>query len=192
MVRDLMIDIKERDFVFSDKSNSSIPVFDVVWGNLFEADETIDALICNIIIPEAYWSVIKYTDNEFTCKFVSKYVPNENTFRIRLVSIKKGVYGLFSNIRGQFGLPVSSYALSKNVSSPLTACMLPFIDIDGEFIVRMVKNSHLEELDKAYVYSSKESDIFVDYSDNQAAQILSLCAPGNHYRYTWYRYNKLP
>ena len=183
MVRDLMIDIKERDFVFSDKSNSSIPVFDVVWGNLFEADETIDALICNIIIPEAYWSVIKYTDNEFTCKFVSKYVPNENTFRIRLVSIKKGVYGLFSNMRGQFGLPVSSYALSKNVSSPLTACMLPFIDIDGEFIVRMVKNSHLEELDKAYVYSSKESDIFVDYSDNQAAQILSLCAPGNHYRY---------
>lgn len=178
-----MIDMKERDFVFSDKSNSSIPVFDVVWGNLFDADETIDVLICNIIVPEAYWSVIKYTDNELICRFKTKYIPNENTFRIRVVSIKNGIYGLFNDIRGQFGLPVSSYALSKNVSSPLPACMLPFIDIDGEFTVRMVKNSHLEELDKAYVYSAKESDIFVDYSDNQSAQMLSLCAPGNSYRY---------
>ena len=178
-----MIDMKERDFVFSDKSNSSIPVFDVVWGNLFDADETIDVLICNIIVPEAYWSVIKYTDNELICRFKTKYIPNENTFRIRVVSIKNGIYGLFNDIRGQFGLPVSSYALSKNVSSPLPACMLPFIDIDGEFTVRMVKSSHLEELDKAYVYSAKESDIFVDYSDNQSAQMLSLCAPGNSYRY---------
>ena len=183
MVKDLIIDMKERDLLLEDKSNSSMPVFDVVWGNIFEADDMVDVLICNIIIPEAYWNLIKYDNRQLTIKFKSPYIPDTNTFRIRPVKIQNNQYSLFWNIRGEFGLPVSSFALSKNISSPISASMLPFVDIDGDFIVKLIQNMQMEELDKAYIYSSKETDIRINYSDDQAAQLLSICNPGNSYRY---------
>lgn len=183
MVKDLIIDIKEKDLLLENKSNSSMPVFDVVWGNLFDEDDEVDVLICNIIVPEAYWSLIKYTNRQLTVRFKSPYTPNTDEFRIRPVKLKENQYSLFWNIRGSFGLPVSSFALSKNISAPISACMLPFVDIDGEFIVKMVQNEQMEELDKAYIYSSKETDISINYSDDQAAQLLSICNPGNSYRY---------
>lgn len=52
MVRDLTLDIKERDLLFQDKSNPNMPVFDAIWGNLFDEDKAIEVLICNIIIPQ--------------------------------------------------------------------------------------------------------------------------------------------
>lgn len=184
MVRDLMIDIPERELLFEDKSSDTEPVFDSVWGNLFDADSDIDALICNVVIPEAYWSMAKYDDeNELTVRFTSVYKPIQSNFKIRLVGLKDGKYSLFSDIRGDYGSNVSSYALDKNMASRIMACQLPFIDMDGEFRVRMVKSEYSELFDKAYIYSAKSSDIDIDFSDNQAAQLLSLCAPGKSYRY---------
>lgn len=183
MVRDLMLDMKERDLLMEDKSNAVEPVFNSIWGNIFEEDDEIDVLLCNIIIPEAYWSMIAYENGELTCRFTSAYMPSTSHFRIRLVALRNGKHSLFSNIRGDFGLPVSSYALTKNIASPIPACMLPYIDIDGEFLVKFVQNSKSEILDKAYIYSSKLTDIDVNYSDNQASQLLTLCAPGKSYRY---------
>lgn len=183
MVRDLILDMKERDLSMEDKTNAAVPIFDSLWGNLFDEDEEIDALICNIIIPEAYWHIVKYENEEMTCCFTSNYIPNTNHFRIRLVALHDGQYSLFSNIRGNFGIPVNSYALSKNIAAPIAACMLPYIDIDGDFMVRMVQNSKSEILDKAYIYSSKRTDISINYSDDQASQLLTLCAPGKSYRY---------
>ena len=69
MVKDLIIDMKERDLLLEDKSNSSMPVFDVVWGNIFEADDMVDVLICNIIIP-SYQKV----PASFPCKELSQYL----------------------------------------------------------------------------------------------------------------------
>ena len=166
-----------------DKSNAAEPVFDSLWGNLFDEDEAIDVLICNIIIPEAYWDIVRYENGEMTCRFTSVYVPDTRHFRVRLVGLKNGQYGVFNNIRGEFGIPVNSYALSKNIAAPISACMLPYIDIDGEFIVKMVQNYKSEILDKAYIYSSKSTDISINYSDDQASQLLTLCAPGKSYRY---------
>ena len=183
MVRDLILDMKERDLLTEDKSNAAEPVFDSLWGKLFDEDEAINVLICNIIIPEAYWGIVGYENGEMTCRFTSVYVPDTRHFRIRLVGLKNGQYGIFSNIRGEFGIPVSSYALSKNIAAPISACMLPYIDIDGEFVIRMVQNYKSEILDKAYIYSSKSTDISVNYSDDQASQLLTLCAPGKSYRY---------
>lgn len=183
MVRDLILDMKERDLLFENKPNRNMPVFDSVWGNLFDEDEAVEVLICNIIIPEGYWRTIMYQDNEFLCQFTSQYIPDTRNFRIRLVAVKDGNYSLFSNIRGDFGIPVSSYAISKNIAAPIAACMLPYIDIDGQFIVKLVKNPGAEILDKAYIYSSKVTDLNVNYSDDQASQLLSLCAPGKSYRY---------
>ena len=34
MVRDLIIDMKERDLLTEDKSNASVPMFDSLWGNM--------------------------------------------------------------------------------------------------------------------------------------------------------------
>lgn len=178
MVRDIIIDMKERDLLTEDKSNASIPIFDSLWGNIFDEDKELDILICNIIIPEAYWSMVKYEDGEMTCRFKSAYIPNTSNFRIRLVGLRSGKYYVFSNIRGEFGLPVNSYVLSKNIAAPISASMLPFIDIDGEFLVRLVQNSKSEVLDKAYIYSAKSTDISINYSDDQASQLLTLCAPG--------------
>lgn len=183
MVRDIIIDMKERDLLTEDKSNASIPIFDSLWGNIFDEDKELDILICNIIIPEAYWSMVKYEDGEMTCRFKSAYIPNTSNFRIRLVGLRSGKYYVFSNIRGEFGLPVNSYVLSKNIAAPISASMLPFIDIDGEFLVRLVQNSKSEVLDKAYIYSAKSTDISINYSDDQASQLLTLCAPGKSYRY---------
>lgn len=183
MVRDLMLDMNERDLLMEDKSNAVEPVFNSLWGNIFVEDEEIDVLICNIIVPEAYWSMMAYENGELTCRFTSSYMPDTRHFRIRLVALRNGHYNLFSNIRGDFGLPVNSYALSKNIAAPIPACMLPFIDIDGEFTVKLVQNSKSELLDKAYIYSSKLTDLSINYSDSQASQLLTLCAPGKSYRY---------
>lgn len=183
MVRDIILDMNERDLLMEDKSNTTIPKFDSVWGNIFDEDEEIDVLICNIIIPEAYWSMIGYEDGEMTCIFKASYMPDTRNFRIRILGLRNGKYYVFSRIRGEFGLPVNSYVLSKNISAPISACMLPFIDIDGEFIVKLVQNSKNEVLDKAYIYSAKSTDISINYSDDQASQLLSLCAPGKYYRY---------
>lgn len=183
MVRDLILDMAEHDLLTENKSNPSMPIFDSLWGNIFDEDKEIDVLICNVIIPEAYWSMIKYDNGEMTCSFKSKYMPDTSTFRVRLVGLRNGKYYIFSSIRGDFGLPVNSYVLSKNIAAPISACMLPYIDIDGEFIVKMVQNSKSEVLDKAYIYSAKNTDLCVNYSDDQASQLLSLCAPGNYYRY---------
>lgn len=39
MVRDLIIDMKERDLLTEDKSNASVPMFDSLWGNIFDEDK---------------------------------------------------------------------------------------------------------------------------------------------------------
>lgn len=184
MVRDLMIDIPEHDLLFDDKSSSSEPVFDVVWGDLFDDDKQVDTLICNVIIPEAYWESVKYDDNLiFVFKFKTAYKPIVKHFSIRPVGLKDKIYSRFTNIRGQYGIPVKSYVLSKNIAAPIYACQLPFIDIDGDFVIKMVQNEKSELLDTAYIYSSKSNDIEINYSDDQSAQLLSLCAPGKSYRY---------
>lgn len=183
MVRDLILDIKERDLLFEDKSNANMPVFDSVWGNIFDEDKAVDVLICNIIIPEGYWRSIEYQDNEFICRFTSAYIPDIRNFRIRLVAIHEGHYSLFSSIRGDFGIPVNSYAISKNLATPISASMLPFIDIDGQFLVKLVQSPNSELLDRAYIYSSKKTDLNINYSDDQASQLLSICMPGKSYRY---------
>lgn len=183
MVRDLILDIKERDLLFEDKSNANMPVFNSVWGNIFDEDEAVEVLICNIIIPEGYWRSIEYQNDEFICRFTSPYVPDIRNFRIRLVAIHEGHYSLFASIRGDFGIPVNSYAISKNMAAPISASMLPFIDIDGQFLVKLVRNPNSELLDRAYIYSSKITDLNINYSDDQASQLLSVCMPGKSYRY---------
>lgn len=183
MVRDLIVDMNEHDLLTEDKSNAATPVFDTVWGNLFASDEETEVLICNVVITKEYQNYLAFSDNELTIQFKSSYVPQASNFRLRLVVLSNGEYSLASCERNAYGVPASSYVFSKNIASPINACQLPFIDIDGEFAARIVQNTKSENLDRCYVYSSKQTDITIDYCDDQNSQLLSLCAPGKSYRY---------
>lgn len=179
-----MVDLTERDLLLADSTNySSEPIFSVLWGNIFDEDEAFGDLICNILIPEGYWSMIKYVDNEFICYFNSPYVPNTRNFRVRLVGFKDGQYSLFRSIRGDFGLPAFSYVNGRNIAAPISASYLPMVDINGYYKTRFIQNSLTEELDKVYIYSAQATDLSIGFSDNQASQLLTLCAPGKSYRY---------
>lgn len=186
MVKDILIDIDEKDLVFADKQDMAEPRFDVVWGNLFDFDKTTGYLICNILVPRAYWSMVEYVDNVFICHCQTPYIPQNKYFRVRLVKWShdngEDSFELFAEIRGQLGLSANSYAINKNVAEPIHACMLPFVDIDGELTIKFVRNQE-EGLDRAYVYSSKITDLNIGFSDDQSGQLLGLCAPGKHYRY---------
>lgn len=76
MVRDILIDIDEKDILFSNKRDETKISFKTFWGNIFESDKTTEYLICNILIPKAYWKDIK-CDEDFTfiCNFRSSYTP---------------------------------------------------------------------------------------------------------------------
>lgn len=183
MVRDLILDMTERDLLTEDKSATSLPILHSLWGDVFDEDADNNELICNIIVPEMYWSMIKYVDNELIIKFKSDYVPDTRNFRIRLVALKNGEYSLFENIRGNMGVPVKSWAFGTNIPTYIKASMLSCINIDGDFIVKFIKSEKSEELDMAYIYSSVQTDFHINFSDDQSSQLLTICAPGKSYRY---------
>lgn len=183
MVRDLILDLPERDLSLIDKSLETELIFDTVWGNLFDEDEANDVLICNIIIPEAYWSVIKFVDGELTCCFQTSYYPDERNFNIRPIALKDGKYYLFGELGMDLGVSAFSYGLNKNIAAPIAASMLSLINIEGVYRVRILQNTTSQSLNKAYIYSAFKTDIEVNFSDDQSAQLLSLCLPGNYYRY---------
>lgn len=190
MVRDILIDIAEKDLLLANKRDDTTPCFDVLWGHIFSSDNTTDYLICNILIPRAYWDIVKYDENlTFACHFLSPYKPESKPFRLRLVKSDnvdgETVFECFDDdvMRGKFGLSVNSYAFNKNIAEPIHASQLPFIDIDGEYLAKFVKNKQEEGLDRAYIYSSKVTDFNIGFSDDQSGQLLGLCAPGKSYRY---------
>lgn len=190
MVRDILIDIAEKDLLLANKRDETEPCFDVLWGNIFNSDKTTNYLICNILVPRAYWDIVKYDENlTFVCHFLSPYKPESKPFRLRLVKADRvdgePVFERFDDtvMRGKFGLSVNSYAFNKNIAEPIHASQLPFIDMDGEYLAKFVKNKQEEGLDRAYVYSSKVTDFNIGFSDDQSGQLLGLCAPGKSYRY---------
>ena len=190
MVRDILIDIAEKDLLLSNKRDETEPCFDVLWGHIFNSDKTTDYLICNILIPKAYWDIVKYDENlTFVCHFLSPYKPESKPFRLRLIKADKvggeDVFERFDDavMRGKFGLAVNSYAFNRNIAEPIHASQLPYIDMEGEYLAKFVKNRQEEGLDRAYVYSSKVTDFHIGLSDDQSGQLLGLCAPGKSYRY---------
>ena len=183
MVRDLMLDMEERDLLFTGKYDPLLPMLDSFWGNLLEGDDECSDLICNIVIPESSLSATQHTDTETLVCFKSQYVPNTSNFRIRLVKLSEGKYSLYDSSFGNTGVLAHSYVQNRNVATPIAASVLPLIDIDGEYLAKLVTNSKSVSLNKAYVYSAKNTDIKVDFSDNQASQLLSVCIPGCYHRY---------
>lgn len=183
MVRDLILDMAEHDLLFENKSNMSMLTFDSVWGNIFDEDESANVLLCNILIPQMYWGIVDFLNNELTIYFRANYFPSTLPFNIRLIAMSDAGYALFPNINGRFGITANSFAFNRNIATSISASMLPFVNIDGEYAVRIIQNNSNVLGNRAYIYSAKQSDIMIGFSDSQASQLLSLCAPGKYYRY---------
>lgn len=185
MVRDILIDIDGRDLLFRDVRDENEASFDVLWGSVFDWDTQTDTEICNILIPRAYWESVKVVGGEVKVCFTSVYKAVEKPFRVRLLSKDRDgsleVYG--GGYRGMAGQPAYCYFCGSEVAEELEVCQLPCIDIDGEFLVKIVLSDIDEGLDRAYIYSSKTTDIEIGYSDDQAGRLLAICAPGKSYRY---------
>lgn len=181
MVRDLVLDIDSRDLMMADQPDPSTPIFDTVWGKIFDEDYTSDALICNIIVPEFYWNSIKFTDNELVVNFYSEHQSSDSFFNIRLVKLSEGAYRHFESTSNRFGIPVVSYALTSNVASSISASLLKYININKIYTARLIQNSNGQQ--KCYVYSGNNTDILVDFCDSQTARLLSIASPGSLFRH---------
>lgn len=165
MVKDILLNIKERDILIGDKSNQNEPCFDVEWENAK----------CIVKIPYAYSETVEYDDNDtFTCRVKIPYKPLASTFTFEIY-VDKGEGYLLSEITGGTACTKPFYSL-KPVE--IVASQLIMLDLNGDFKVIFTKNS-----DKVMISSYKESDILNGASDNQSAQLIALCAPGKNYRY---------
>jgi len=165
MVKDTLIDIKERDILIGDKSNQNEPYFNVEW----------DGLKCSIKVPYAYSSYAKYgSDGTYSCCVFIPYMPLDKMFMFELLVNDGNVYGI-TDITGGIAF-TKPYDSLKPVE--IKACQLPILNADGKYRVVFTQGS-----DKVMVYSAKESDLAVGASDNQSAQLLAICAPGKNYRY---------
>lgn len=161
MVKDILLDVNECDILLADTSSSNEPCFDVEWSGS----------VCKILVPSAYSSLVKYTDGEFVCKCIIPYKPLNSVFTIVVY-----VGGTLSTTIS--GGEAKSYLFGALTATTMKACQLPVINHDFVYRVQFVSGKSC-----AFVYSGESMDLAIGPSDNQSAQLLSLCAPGKNYRY---------
>lgn len=175
MVRDILIDINEKDLLFTNKRPDSDVHCDVVWGKIMDSDPD-DVLYCNVLVPPMMWSKVSFAEEDnITILFHSPYKATEGEFYIRLIKFQVGKYELFEGMAPRKAL---SYALERTKTSEIYPCQLPLLDMDGNYLVLFKKGK-----DECVMYSSKQTDLAIGFSDDQTAQLLTICAPGNNYRY---------
>lgn len=177
MAKDIIIDYKERDVLFKDVTDNKTVVYDTQWGKVFIEDTDNDVL--NILVPIQYRRKIKFVNDELIVKVNISYYPAMKPFKVRFLSyIGDELVQLDRDNEPQGEFSISCISDDNNVPEIPNASQLPLINIDGYFTLKLTKDS-----DKAYIYSGKETDLDIDFSDNQSARILMLCAPGKLYRY---------
>ena len=185
MTRDILVDIKENDIILSGSQDKSTVFYKVIWGNILPTDDE-SCLYANVIIPIKYLNTIKYDQETllYTCFIKIPYYPSSQNFRIRLVTESGGEYQLIDNQNTPVpnNIPAFTYAFNRLLPKKINASQLPFINIDGEFLIS-IKKTQNDNFNRAYIYSADETDFEIGFSDDQAAQLLAICAAGKYYRY---------
>lgn len=162
MVRDVLIDIKEHDILLDDKSSKNEPLYKGKW---FSNKILIDTLSND----RAVFSFD--ANNSISFRFNISYIPQNIPLRISITTTD-------GETQTTVTPSVYAYLNGSSKESPINACQIPLIDIDGDCRITYKKDSS-----KAYIYSAKELDLMIGASDNQSAQLLAICAPGKNYRY---------
>ena len=179
MAKDILLDVNAGDLLL-ENGNGNVDYLDVVWGNLFSTDAK---LYMNIVFPEG--RQLDFVNNELVLCVSAKYKPSCSNFFIRLVY--EGVDGTYSKISSVNARVAKEYAAywrktPVSVAEKLKASNLPYINIDGKYIVRIGTFDGVD-CEVAFVYSAYNSDFVIGDADTQSAQLLTLCGPGKYYRY---------
>lgn len=175
-VRDILVDIKSKDLIFSDKDKKSRVYYDVVWGVLFPNDGE-DELFANIIIPPN--KISKIGNDENTIFISAAYIPQDTSFKFRFVTYFGNGYAEISQNNCPFPVVSTAYTLN-NGDHAISASELVTINSDGIFCVKFVDYN---DNNRGYIYNGEKTDFTIGYSDNQSAQLLSYCGPGKYYKH---------
>lgn len=179
MAKDLLIDIDKHDVIFRDVTNNKVIVYDTKWGVVFDGDDA-DETTLSIIVPLQYRKKIKYdTEGVLVVKANVAYLPVRNNIKVRFLTEFRGMYEKLEPENG----PKGEHALlccsaSSQTSNPPLASELPLLNVDGYFSILFFEDDVMAE-----IFSGKESDFYVQLSDNQTSKLLTICAPGKLYRY---------
>lgn len=174
-VKDILIDIGSCDLTLASECISGQNYYDVVWGGLFPDDG--DELYANIYIPLSQASSLGAdAEGRYVICFKSGYYPKSEPFTLRLVTKSDGQYVKIS--QRSCKLPVTSLAMFNG--HEIHASELYFVNSDGYYLALL---SYGSEKNVASIYSGEDVDFAVGVSDDQAGQLLSLCAPGKYHRY---------
>lgn len=177
-VRDILINVGEGDLALTSEERKTLNYNDVIWGALFDDDEE-NVLYANVYV--APYNIEKLSaddDGRYIINFKSDYYPLAANFLIRLVTKFDDEYVKIEQENCAF--PVLSAAYMGKSTDRIFASELFFIDSEGYYMAEMFFDN---EKNKSYIYSAGNIDFNIGISDEQAAQLLSLCAPGKYYRY---------
>ena len=179
VVRDILFDVDRRDLVFSSKASRYLNYYEIIWGSLF-VDDTPDILYANVEIPSyGVDSMVVDSDGKYRIHVRSSYRPQAVPFVVRLVTKVNGEYVKIEQNHHQNMVPVESLAYFPHRQVRVNASELLFIDNGGKFVVELVVGSP----NVAYLYSSCNMDFDIGFSDDQSAQLLSICGPGKYYKH---------
>ena len=177
-MKDILLDIQERDLILTNQ-NKYIKFKRASWGS-----DSNDYCYLNIESEDNENVENVYTDTEERPSYVladaSVYVPLESsdiyitaayhpsTLKVKIV---------FDNVE----YPVKT-KFWDGQKRDVRACQFPIINISGKYMVRITQEDDDDVL-CAYLYNADELDFASDESQDQEAQLLALCAPGQNYRY---------
>ena len=181
MAKDVLLNVRSGDALFDDGARR-IDYLEVVCGRVFSTDND---FYLNIVVPRNRLNQIKFEDDVLNLYVHIPYTADCQIFNVRLITI--GGDSQYHELSLSYHEICREYPVywSKNIESePVRVAMseLPLINIDGNFLVS-IRNNKDELYRAAYIYSAYRSDFMIGTADEQSAQLLSICAPGKHYRY---------
>lgn len=177
-MKDILLDIQERDLILSNQ-NKYIRFRRTSWGS----DDN-DYCYLNIESEDNENVENVYTDTEERPSYVfadsSVYVPLESSniyftakYHPSVLKVKIVFDGVEYPVKTKFW---------DGQKRDVKACQFPIINISGKYMIQIAQEEDDEVL-CAYLYNADELDFTSNESQDQEAQLLALCAPGQNYRY---------
>lgn len=167
-MKDILFDTQEKDIIFA-KAETHNAIRQVVWGKLFGGDLDTYAYM-NIIVP---FTEIEeaFGQKSFDIYVEAEYYPSLLPVMVRICSLADdGVY------EPKIERVAKGSLYNWLEKTEIKAAEMPIVDISGNFMIRFTDKD-------ALVYSTSVDDIDVGEADNQSAELLALCQPGNLYRF---------
>lgn len=182
-VKDILIDIGSGDLLFSTEKNKSIRYFDIIrWAAVYDSNQKLAYYNAYVYIPLSRINDLKADDDgRYILYFHVNYEPKDMPFTLYLVT-DNGEGGYRGIDQSECAFPVLSWCVIPDTDSEeLNVSELLYINVDGYYAANLIFVQNGQDV--AYIYSAGNKDFGIGISDEQSAQLLSLCGLGKHYRY---------